>query len=77
MEEEECAQEETRSQELFAALEEAGQAEMLALQQRANGMVRRLHEHNANLDHPAVTKDGQLVLAPLHAAAAQGHTDCR
>jgi hypothetical protein len=27
---------------------EAGQAEMLALQQRANGMVRRLHEHNAN-----------------------------
>ena len=38
-------------------------------------MVRLLHEHNASLDHPAVTSAGIPVLAPLHAAAAQGHTN--
>ena len=38
-------------------------------------MVRLLHEHNASLDHPAVTSTGIPVLAPLHAAAAQGHTN--
>ena len=37
--------------------------------------MRLLHEHNASLDHPAVTNKGKPVLAPLHAAAAQGHTN--
>ena len=39
--------------------------------------MRLLHEHNANasFDHPAVTSKGKPVLAPLHAAAAQGHTN--
>jgi hypothetical protein len=38
-------------------------------------LVRMLHEHNASLDHPAVTERGEPVLAPLHAAAAGGHTN--
>ena len=38
-------------------------------------LVRLLHEHNASLDHPAVTSKGKPVLAPLHAAAAQYHTN--
>ena len=38
-------------------------------------LVRMLHEQNASLEHPAVTKIGRPVLAPLHAAAASGHTN--
>ena len=38
-------------------------------------LVRILHEQSASLDHPAVTSKGQPVLAPLHAAAAKGHTN--
>ena len=40
-------------------------------------LVRMLHEKNASLDHPAVTDKGHPVLAPLHAAAARGHTNVR